>query len=93
MGITRQVTVNSSGQTQVTAQTVCRKVRVAESASVANWPTTAYNIYKPVAGSTANRVPQGEGYEFRALHFFQPNDPICFIETVTGSTTFDIDEE
>lgn len=94
MAATSQITVNAAGFTAITTQSFCKNVRIMENPGVTNWPTTDYLIAKPTAGTTPVRIPAGQSYTFNSpASFFTINQIAGYVKAVTGSTTFDQDED
>ncbi len=93
-GQTRQVTVSSAAPSAVVATVFTVRVRVGEDLSVAGWPTTDYDVRKPGTGDDPRRVPAGGTYEFvRDGRPFYPGEIVGYLQTVSGTTTFWVDEE
>lgn len=94
MAYTSQITVNSIAATAITANSFCTEIRVVENAGVAGFPTTDYYVYKPTTGQTPTRIGAGIGYVFRSKRsFFKLGQTVGYVQTVSGSTTFDQDED
>ena len=97
---TTTFTVNSIGEPEpVTAHTECQRITIKEDPSVSGWPTTDYLITGSVPGSTPIRCPAGSEYIFEAssganlIQPFKVGTIVGYIETVTGSTTFQQKED
>lgn len=96
MANTQQITVGSGAASAIVAQSVCKAIRVMENRGVAGWPTTDYLVKKPAATSTGVRIPAGASYTFQCNQpssFFQVGQTVGFLQTVSGTTTFDQDED
>ena len=104
MAATSQITVNAVGFTAVTVQNTlgCKNVRILEDPGVAGWPTSDFLIAKPLATSTPVRIPAGDAYTFSAASqnpanasasWFAPGLVVGYVKTISGSTTFDQDED
>jgi len=88
---TTTFTVNASGDPEpVIAHTECTEIIVKEDPSVSGWPTVDYNVLGSVSGSTRIRCAAGTEHRFPASwqQAFKPGDIVGYVETVTGSTTF-----
>lgn len=93
MSKTYQVTVNAAGQTQITAQTQCSEVTVQENIGIGTYPTSDFLVFKPNAAATGIRKQGGSAYTFKSdSGGWLPGDVIGFLQLVSGSTTFDVDE-
>lgn len=94
MAFTNQITVNSASDTNIVIQSSdCRMVLVQEDPGVVGWPTTDFLIKKG-GSSTYIRVPAGQVYRFlTSLGLFVQTQVIGQIKTVSGTTTFDVDED
>jgi hypothetical protein len=96
MAKTRQITVNSVTPTPVTVTSLIMvgMVRLMENRGVANWPTTDLLILKPSNVDVPVRIPAGSSYILRGIRsLFLTGQTLCYIQTVTGSTTIDVDED
>lgn len=92
---TSTLTVNDAGNPEtISASVVCRKITIGEDPSVANWPTGDYNVRKPLITDTPRRRTTGSTYVFERPDgsYFDPGDVAGFVDFVSGSTTFFIDE-
>lgn len=68
-------------------------MRVVENPGVTGWPTTDLLIFKPDQLDTSVRWPAGMNYEFTQPGLYQVNGArVGWVQTVTGSTTLDVDE-
>lgn len=97
-GSTTLLTVTDVVPVPVVANTVCTVIQITEDASVANWPTTAFVIRRPLAGSTAIQKTIGALYEFTAAPgvAWQPGKTVGYVQLPIGtpaSTTFSQDEQ
>jgi len=95
MGKTRQVSVTNSAATAVTMFAAgAENIRVMENRGVAGWPTSDFLVMKPSNTDVAIRVPAGSSYTFNCIQKLHAlGDTLGYIQTVTGSTTFDVDED
>jgi hypothetical protein len=92
-GKTRTVTVNSIAATAISAFGYPKSIVVNEDQSVAGWPTVDYMVMKPTAGDQPKRVMAGQAYNFgKDAGSFVPGEVAGYIQTVSGSSTFAIDE-
>lgn len=94
-GKTKRITVSNVTPTPVIAQTQTESIVIGEDASVAVWPTTAFQILKPTNSDQAIQFPIGVTYEFRSPTNglpYQPGDVAGYVLAVSGSTTFFQDE-
>jgi hypothetical protein len=88
---TSTMTVNNVGDPEpVIAHIECRSITVKEDPSVSGWPTVDYKVTGAVAGSTPIQCPAGTEYTFEATYMqcFAPGEIVGYVETVSGSTTF-----
>ena len=95
MANTKLLTVNNTGDPEsVTVQTVCREIIIGEDHSVGGWPTTDYIVRAPLKTSDAVQIQAGKFYAITSPpgRFFEPGDVPLFVETVSGTTTFFVDE-
>ena len=93
LGKTRTVTVNSVAATAIAAAVYSSELTVNEDPSVANWPTTDYLVSKPTSADAQRRIPAGQAYTFRRnAGVFVPGEVVGYVQTVSGSTTFAVDE-
>lgn len=90
-GKTRVVTVNDAAFTAIAASVHCNQITFGEDPSVASWPTTDFLIKKPDTSATAIRRVRGTSYRVEGP--FTPGDIAAYVQTVTGSTSFFIDED
>ena len=97
MAATSQISVSSVASTAVTAQSYCAQIRVTENRGVAGWPTSDFLVRKNSSGATPVRIQAGAQYIFIAStdesSTFRPGNVAGYIEMVSGSTTFDQDED
>ena len=94
MAATSQFSVTNSAATAVTTVSFCRNVRVTENRGVVGWPTSDFLIYKPDGNATPVRIQAGSQYTFNAPpSFFKPGQIVGYVKMVTGTTTFDQDED
>jgi hypothetical protein len=88
---TTTYTVNAVGDPEpVIAHTECVEIIVKEDPSVPDWPTVAYNVIGSAPGSTPIGYAAGTEHPFKSgpIQPFGVGDIVGYIETVTGSTTF-----
>lgn len=96
MAFTQQVSVGSGADTAITAQSVCKAIRITENRGVNGWPTTDLLIKKPTAAATPVRLRAGDSYTFQCNQpssFFNIGQVAGYVRTVSGSTTADQDED
>jgi hypothetical protein len=93
MAATSQITVTAATPLAITPVSACKSVRVMENRGVAGWPTSDFLIYKPTNLVTPVRVPAGSSYTFSTNQIGIPTSPIGYIKMVSGTTTFDQDED
>lgn len=92
-GKTKTLTVTDAAAVAVTAQIDTLSITVAESPSVANWPTTAFDVRKPASTDTAIRQAIGSQYTFRKSTGYQTGEIAGYIQLpASGSTTFNQDD-
>lgn len=92
-GKTKTLTVTDVTPVAVTAQIDTMAITVAESPSVASWPTTAFNVRKPSASDTAIQQAIGSQYTFRKSTGYAVGEVAGYIQLpATGSTTFNQDD-
>jgi hypothetical protein len=90
---TAQITVNSAGDTAIITNGPCKIIVVCEDPGVASWPTTDFLIKKGNSSQYV-RIKAGSTYTFSSgPSFFPVGTTVGFIKTVSGSTTFDQDED
>ena len=94
MAITRLVTVTSIAATELRASTYCHYVQVGEDGSVVNGPTVDFTIRKMSTAADPLTLIAGTKYMFQPLppHTYLPNELLGYIECVSGTSTFFIDE-
>ena len=98
MGKTLIFPVNSVGDPEpITAQTTCQQIEIMEDQSVIGWPTVDYQIHMPGPGNDALSLRKGQRYIITATgswgnEFFHPGDIVAYINTVSGSSDFTLDE-
>lgn len=93
MAYTAQVTVNSSGDTAIIANSFCKIIVVKENPGVVGWPTTDF-LVKKGGSSTYIRITAGSAYTFQSgPSFYKLGQTVGYLKAVTGSTTFDQDED
>jgi hypothetical protein len=93
VAFTSQITVNASGDTAIVCNDACKIVILSEDPGVASWPTTDF-LVKKGGSSQYIRVPRGQTYTFQSgPSFFSAGQTIGFLKTVSGTTTFDQDED
>jgi len=92
---TKTFTVNAVGDPEaVTTGSNTSRVTIAEDPSVSGWPTSDYNVMAPSSDSTAIRKAAGTMFTFKPSFGQWPPDTIIgYVETVSGSTTFQQVEE
>ena len=95
MAFTQTITVNNSGYTAVTVQSPATKnIRIGEDPGVGGYPTTDFYIAKPTNAATPIRVTAGNSYVFFTVGgLFVQGQIVGYVKTVSGSTTFDQDED
>lgn len=94
MAATSQISVTNGAATAVTAVSYCRNIRITENRGVVGWPTADFLIYKPTDAATPVRIQAGAQYTFNAPpSFYKPGDIVGYVKMVSGSTTFDQDED
>jgi hypothetical protein len=96
MAATAQISPTSAAWLAVTviSPSGCKSVRITENRGVAGWPTSDFLIAKPTTSATPVRVQAGAQYTFGdAATFWKLGDIAGYIKMVTGSTTFDQDED
>lgn len=96
-----KITVTSTTVTPITATVYGNAIQVAEDASLTNWPSTDFVIFKvnPLGGGPSvqgKQLPAGSQYDFfkgiNVAQPFHPRDIVGYIQAVTGTTQFIIDE-
>lgn len=96
-----KITVTSTTVTPITATVYGNTIQVSEDVSVTNYPSTEFVIFKvnPLGGapSTQGRqVSAGSQYDFTkgltVAQPFHPRDIVGYIQTITGTTSFIVDE-
>ena len=93
MTSTTLFTVTNSGPREaVVAATFCNKITIREDPSVANWPTTDFQVSNTPTGSQVAQRPSGTEFQFKQK-LYSPGQVVGYVETITGSTTFQQIEE
>lgn len=92
-GKTKTLTVTDVSPVAVTAQIDTMDITVAESPSVAGWPTTAFLVRKPGSADTGIQQAIGAQYTFRKSTGYAVGEIAGYIQLpATGSTTFNQDD-
>jgi hypothetical protein len=93
-GATQKLTVTALTPVAVTTTSIgCRSVAIGEDGSVSGWPTTALLISKPNSNSPQIRLQPGQVYQTPSwLGRLLVGDTVCWVQTVTGTTTVFVDE-
>ena len=88
--------VNGAGNREaVTVTEYCWLVEILEKRTVANWPTTDYNVSDVASGGTYTHKKLGTSFSFPEGNFI-PNDIVGYVETSlangtpSGSSTFEV---
>lgn len=80
-------TVTNVARTEIVAHLDGSDVTVEESAAVANYPTTDYDVWGPVIDSTpALRRLAGLPFVFKGP--FRKNQVVGYVQAVSGSSSF-----
>lgn len=94
---TSTFTVNNVGDPEPVIATIdCREITIGEDPSVADWPTTDYEVKGTVQDSSFVRRPAGTTFQFlkaNGLASFGKGQIVGYVQTVTGSTTFQMREQ
>jgi hypothetical protein len=88
---TTTYTVNDVGDPEpVIANIECSEIKIREDPSVDGWPTADYKVTGTAPGSTPISCPMGTEHLFPAGpgQHFVPGDIVGYVETTSGSTTF-----
>jgi len=89
---TSTFTVNAVGDPEPVIATIpCKQISVVEDQSVTDWPTLDYRVKGTEVGSVMVQKPAGTVFTFLCAAnepYFQIGQIVGYIETVSGSTTF-----
>lgn len=101
MAALTKITVTSTTVTPITATVYGNSIQVSEDASLPGFPSTDFVIFKtnPLGGGPSaqgRQVTAGNQYDFFkglvVAQPFHPRDIVGYIQTVTGTTSFIVDE-
>lgn len=78
----------TTSDTAITTTVAGNSVVISEDPSVADWPTTDFNIKLPASTNTAIRRSSGTAFEIVSDQIIPAGKTIGYVSTVTGTTTF-----